>query len=44
MPNVFLAGDWVAAKGCLADASFASGYAAARTAVQAAQRSATIVP
>jgi glycine/D-amino acid oxidase-like deaminating enzyme len=44
MPNVLLAGDWVGSRGCLADASFASGYAAARTAVQAAERSATMVP
>jgi phytoene dehydrogenase-like protein len=44
MPNVFLAGDWVGSRGCLADASLASGYAAARTAVQAAERSATMVP
>lgn len=44
MPNVFLAGDWVGSKGCLSDASVASGYAAARAAVQTAERSATMVP
>jgi phytoene dehydrogenase-like protein len=44
MPNVFLAGDWVGSMGCLSDASFASGYAAARMAVQAAERSAAMVP
>jgi hypothetical protein len=44
MPNVFLAGDWVGSKGCLSDASFASGFAAGRAAVQAAERSATMVP
>lgn len=44
MPNVYLAGDWVGSKGCLSDASFASGHAAARAAIQAAERSATMVP
>jgi phytoene dehydrogenase-like protein len=44
MPNVFLAGDWVGPKGFLADAAFASGYAAARTAVRAAERSPRMVP
>lgn len=41
--NVFLAGDWVGARGALADASFASGHAAGLAAVRASQRSATMV-
>ncbi len=43
MRNVFLAGDWVGGEGCLADASFASGHAAALAAVRASERSATMV-
>jgi len=43
MPNVFLAGDWVGPSGFLADASFASGYAAARTAVRAADHAARMI-
>ncbi len=38
-PNVYLAGDWVGAEGQLADASFASGYTAAKTMLQPATQS-----
>lgn len=42
-PRVFMAGDWVGPDGLLADASFASGHAAAKQAVRAARDSATLV-
>ncbi len=38
-PNIYLAGDWVGAEGQLADASFASGYTAAKTILQPAAQS-----
>lgn len=41
--RVFMAGDWVGADGLLADASLASGHAAALAAVRTAEQSATMV-
>ncbi|ABX03604.1 MAG TPA: NAD(P)/FAD-dependent oxidoreductase [Herpetosiphon sp.] len=38
-PNVYLAGDWVGIEGQLADASFASGYTAAKQLLQPATQS-----
>ncbi|MCA0353084.1 MAG: NAD(P)/FAD-dependent oxidoreductase [Chloroflexi bacterium] len=38
-PNVYLAGDWVGTEGQLADASFASGYTAAKQLLQPATQS-----
>jgi phytoene dehydrogenase-like protein len=38
LPNVYLAGDWVGRHGFLADASFASGHAAALAAVRSTAR------
>ena len=43
MANVFLAGDWVGHEGFLADASFASGKAAALAAMRAAERQAPMM-
>jgi thioredoxin reductase len=37
LPNVFIAGDWVGAEGLLADASIASGHAAALAAARAVE-------
>lgn len=47
LPGIYVAGDWVGAHGLLADASLASGQAAARAAVDHSPRStvsATLVP
>jgi thioredoxin reductase len=42
LPGVFLAGDWVGAEGLLADASLASGMAAALAATGRRPASATM--
>jgi phytoene dehydrogenase-like protein len=43
LPGVFVAGDWVGPTGLLADASLASGQAAARAALRVVGRSTTMV-
>jgi hypothetical protein len=43
LANVLMAGDWVGPVGLLADASLASGQAAARSALRRLERSATLV-